>query len=304
MQLFRDLKLQTPLAGGCVATIGNFDGIHLGHQTLISEVEKRAASSGLAGVLVTFEPLAREYFAPNGAPGRIYNASQRIRQLSGRSLAAVWLMRFNDQLAGLSPDDFVRHLRLGINPRVIVVGEGFRFGRDRAGTAQTLAAGGAVEVVTIPPVLVDGERVSSTRIRERLAAGNMAGASRLLGRPFSIYGRVVRGQALGRTLGYPTANIRLHRRSAPIGGIFAVRVSGGGLTDQPAVASIGTRPTVGGKETLLEVHVFDFSGDLYGSHLDVAFVAKLRDEEKFDDLDALTIQMHEDARQARKLLAA
>ena len=148
------------------------------------------------------------------------------------------------------------------------------------------------------------DRVSSTRIRERLASGNMAGASRLLGRPFSMYGRVVRGQALGRTLGFPTANIRLHRKATPINGIFAVRASGAGLTQQPAVASIGTRPTVGGKETLLEVHLFDFSGDLYGRHLDITFVAKLRDEEKFDDLDAMTVQMNEDARQARKLLAA
>ncbi len=304
MQLFRDLNLKAPLAGGTVATIGNFDGIHLGHQSLIQEVEAQAKARGLAGVLVSFEPLAREYFAPQGSPGRIYNAAQRIRQLSGYNLSAVWLMRFNQHLASLSPDDFVKHLRHGINPQAIVVGQGFRFGRDRAGTTETLAAGGQVEVITIDPVMVDGTRVSSTRIRERLASGNMAGASRLLGRPFSMYGRVVRGQALGRTLGFPTANIRLHRKATPINGIFAVRASGAGLTQQPAVASIGTRPTVGGKETLLEVHLFDFSGDLYGRHLDITFVAKLRDEEKFDDLDAMTVQMNEDARQARKLLAA
>ena len=156
MQLFRDLNLKAPLAGGTVATIGNFDGIHLGHQSLIQEVEAQAKARGLAGVLVSFEPLAREYFAPQGSPGRIYNAAQRIRQLSGYNLSAVWLMRFNQHLASLSPDDFVKHLRHGINPQAIVVGQGFRFGRDRAGTTETLAAGGQVEAITIDPVMVDG----------------------------------------------------------------------------------------------------------------------------------------------------
>ncbi|MEM9183257.1 MAG: bifunctional riboflavin kinase/FAD synthetase [Pseudomonadota bacterium] len=304
MKLFRDLDLRQPIAPACVATIGNFDGIHLGHQALIDRVEKEAAARELAAVLVTFEPLAREYFAPEKAPGRIYNASQRIRQLSRQHLDAVWLMRFNRYLASLSADEFVQYLIKGINPQLVVVGEGFRFGRDRAGTVESLSFGGAVEVIAMPAVCVDNERVSSTRIRRVLADGDMDAAARLLGRPFGMYGRVVRGQQLGRTLGFPTANIRLHRRSTPINGIFAVRVSGGGLTQQPGVASIGTRPTVGGKETLLEVHVFDFSGDLYGAHLDVTLVAKLRDEEKFDDLDTMTVQMHEDARQARKLLAA
>lgn len=307
MQLFRDLDLghsaRQLAERGTVATIGNFDGIHLGHQALISRVEQEAEARDLSAVLVSFEPLAREYFAPRGAPGRIYNAMQRVRHLSGRQLDAIWLMRFNEQLADQSPDEFVACLRRAINPRMIVVGEGFRFGRNRAGTIEALAAGGEVEVVPMASVMVDGARVSSTRIRERLASGNMAGAARLLGRDFSMYGRVVRGQALGRTLGFPTANIRLHRRTTPIQGIFAVRATGAGLTSQPGVASIGTRPTVGGVETLLEVHVFDFQGDLYGRHLDITFVAKLRDEEKFDDLDAMTVQMHEDARQARELLA-
>ncbi|MEM9530127.1 MAG: bifunctional riboflavin kinase/FAD synthetase [Pseudomonadota bacterium] len=302
MQLFRDLDVRGRFVQGSVATIGNFDGIHLGHQALLDTVRENARARDLAGVVVTFDPLAREYFAPDAAPGRIYNTSQRLRHLARERLTATWLMRFNRTLADLTPGAFVELLRRGINPQIIVVGQGFRFGRDRAGDIETLTAGGEVQVIAVPPVLLGDERVSSTRIRQVLAAGDLKGAERLLGRPFNMYGRVVRGQALGRTLGFPTANIRLHRRATPISGIFAVRVTGAGLTQWPGVASIGTRPTVGGKETLLEVFLFDFSADLYGNHLEVEFVARLRDEEKFDSLDAMTVQMLKDAERARALL--
>lgn len=304
MKLFRDLDASDRFPSGSVVTIGNFDGIHLGHLSLIDQVRSEAQARNLASVVVTFEPLAREYFARGKVPARIYNAVQRLRYLAAQNIDGVWLMRFNAELAALSPDQFVARLQRAIDPKVIIVGSDFRFGRDRAGGNHQLSADGAIEVRPAELVIIDGKPVSSTRIRRCLAAGDLDAAERMLGRPFSMFGRVVAGQRLGRTLGFPTANIRLHRRATPIHGIFAVRVSGAGVSQWPAVASIGSRPTVGGTETLLEVHLFDYAGDLYGRHLETQFVKKLREEEKFESLAAMTVQMHEDARQARELLAA
>jgi riboflavin kinase/FMN adenylyltransferase len=194
-----------------------------------------------------------------------------------------------------------------LGARQVVIGEGFRFGQGRRGDVEMLRRAGLAQgfaVVAVPPRLDDGRPVSSTRVREALAAGRLAEARTLLGRDYRIRGRVVAGEKLGRTLGFPTANLRLHRRVSPVAGVFAVRVSGAGLDRHPAVASAGTRPTVGGREWLLEVHAFDYDGDLYGARLDVDFIARLRDEVRFPDLESLRRQMQDDAREARRLLGA
>ena len=216
--------------------------------------------------------------------------------------------RFNADMAAIPVDRFIDELlvtTLGV--RHLVIGDDFRFGARASGSASDLISAGdqhGFAVEQVGSVVVDGARVSSTGVREALARGDMAAAERALGRAYSLSGKVIFGQQLGRTLGYPTANIRLHRRTSPVSGIFAVRVQGIGDTIMPAVASIGTRPTVNGVGVLLEVHVFDFSGDLYGRRLHVELVAKIRDEAQFDSLDTLTEQMHQDASDARAILAA
>ncbi|MDJ0657018.1 MAG: bifunctional riboflavin kinase/FAD synthetase [Xanthomonadales bacterium] len=307
MRLFRDINLNNVCPRGSVATIGNFDGLHLGHQTLIKRVRADALDRGQQPVVVSFEPLAREYFARGSSPPRIYSVTERLALLHEMGIDTVWLMRFNARLAALSADEFVETLVKGIRPSKIVVGADFRFGKGRSGDRETLAEAGRQRGFTVDFVdkLTQGsDAVSSTRIRGYLQDGELAKAERLLGRPFAMCGRVVRGRQLGRELGYPTANIDVNRRQTPVHGVYAVQVSGAGLTDWPAVASVGTRPTVGGTDMLLEVHLFDFQGDLYGRRLQAVFVKKLRDEEKFDSLEVMTEQMHRDARQARELLAA
>jgi riboflavin kinase/FMN adenylyltransferase len=218
------------------------------------------------------------------------------------------LLRFNAALASVEAEDFVeRVLRERCGAREIWVGADFRFGHARRGDVallKTLGERDGFAVETLPDVAIDGERVSSSAIRAHLAAGEFEAASRLLGRPFSIGGNVVRGLQLGRKLGYPTANIRLGRRASPVGGIFAVRVHGIESHSLPGVASLGVRPTIDGTEPLLEAHVFDFDGDLYGRRLDIEFVAKLRDEAKFADLDTMVKQIDRDAAEAREVLAA
>jgi riboflavin kinase/FMN adenylyltransferase len=216
------------------------------------------------------------------------------------------VLRFGAPLAGMDADTFIGQVLVQtMRAKRVVIGEGFRFGRGRDGDVAILRRAGmsrGFAVDEVVPHRVAGNVVSSTRVREALAAGRLDEARALLGRPFRIGGRVIAGQALGARLGFPTANIRLHRRVSPVAGIFAVRVSGAGLERRAGVASVGTRPTVGGKEWLLEVHVFDFEGNLYGRRLDVEFVARLRDERRFDDLDAMTAQMRRDADRARTLL--
>ena len=233
----------------------------------------------------------------------------REHALAALGVERLIVLRFDAALQHLSPEDFIaKVLREGLDARHVVVGEGFRFGCRRAGSLDTLIAAGprqGFEVIAVPSVTAGGTRVSSTRVRTALGAGDLEGAARLLGRPYALTGRVIYGSQLGRRLGYPTANLRLHRKVAPLGGVFAVTVRGvDGEAPLAAVASLGTRPTVGGGETLLEVHLFDFDGDLYGRRLAVDFFAKLRDEEKFPSLEALVEQMHADAARARKILAA
>jgi riboflavin kinase/FMN adenylyltransferase len=296
-------------ASGCAVAIGNFDGVHLGHQALIRTAQARAAELGVASAVLTFEPYPREFFDPANAPARLMRLREKIATLASLGVDRLVVARFDARLQRQRPDEFVeRVLVAGLGAKHVVVGEGFRFAARREGTVETLTEAGrrhGFGVDAVPAVNVGGERVSSTRVRAALDAGDLALARRLLGRDFRLSGRVIRGRQLGRTLGYPTANVRLHREKIPLAGIYAVRV--GGIAAEPldAVVSLGTRPTIdGGGEPLLEVHVFDFEGDLYGRRLDVDFVAKLRDEARFESLDALVLQMNDDARRARQILAA
>jgi riboflavin kinase/FMN adenylyltransferase len=292
---------------GCVATLGTFDGLHLGHQALIQETLECARRLSRPALMVSFEPMPREFLQPHAPPARLTNFRERWRLLQGSGVDALLLLRFTESLRSMSGAEFLGLLRERLGLQALVVGYDFRFGREGEASAeflQSMAPSHGFTVHVVPPVRVSGERASSSAVRSALAVGELAGAQVLLGRRYAMRGRVVRGQQLGRELGYPTANMRLRRIRIPLGGIFAVRVHGIGDDALPGVASLGTRPTVGGSEPLLETHVFDFKGDLYGRELEIEFVARIRDELRFDDLDALVAQMHRDAREARDILAA
>lgn len=308
-RLFRDVGGQRLGSRGSVACIGAFDGLHLGHRALIGQVRERARALDADAVVVSFEPLPREFFAPPGeAPARLLWPRHKLCMLAEAGVDRVGLLRFNAALAAMPAEDFVQRLlveRLGA--REVWVGEEFRFGRGRRGDVPMLQALGREAGFTahsLEHVEAHGERVSSSRIRAHLAAGELDAAAHLLGRPYSMGGRVLYGRQLGRKLGYPTANLGLRGRRPALGGIFAALVHGVGAAPWPSVASLGTRPTVNGVEPLLEAHLFDFDGDLYGRLIEVEFVAKLRDEERFDDLPALVAQMHNDAAAARAVLAS
>jgi len=291
---------------GAVVTIGSFDGIHLGHGALIARTCALAAHSGKPALMLTFEPLPREYLVPNDPPARLTDLRERWRVLEHSDLSAICVLRFDEKLRQLTGEQFVSLLTERFAASAVVVGQDFRFGRGGAGSIALLRAAadaGHFALELVPSVCVDETRVSSSGVRALLAAGEFGKARDLLGRPYSMRGRVVAGEKLGRRLGFPTANIRMRRSRLPLTGVFAVHVRGVDTgVARPAVASLGFRPTVGGVEPLLEVHVFDFSGWLYGRELEVEFVAKIREEEKFGSLDALVQQMRQDAEEARRLL--
>lgn len=306
--VFRDVRGRRLCPHGSVVCIGAFDGLHQGHRALLRRTLARARASDLPAVALGFEPLPREFFATGASPPRLMLPRDKVRGMRAEGIDMVGLLRFDTALASMTAEDFVRRVLVDrLAAREVWVGPGFGFGRGRGGSIETLQALGAecgFVAGELAPVTVGGERVSSTRIRAALAAGEFAEAERLLGAPYAIGGRVVRGNQLGRTLGYPTANLRFWGKVPALRGIYATRVHGVAARPWPAVSSFGTRPTVGGKEPLLEAHLFDFDGDLYGRRIDVEFVARLRDEEAFQDLPALVAQMHRDAAQARALLEA
>lgn len=306
MEIVRGLPAPRVAERGCVLTIGNFDGMHLGHEALLRQLALRGHEHGVATAMLTFEPNPREFFNPDAAPARLMRLRDKASRLAELGIDRLVLLRFDERLRSFGGEEFIeRVLVQGLGVRHVVIGSAFRFGKGRSGTVELLREVGRQRgfgVDEVDAVLVDGERVSSTRVRAALARGDLDQVRRLLGRDYRVTGRVMEGRQLGRQLGYATANLRLHRRVSPVSGVFAVRVHGVDDLPLPGVASVGSRPTVGGGEMLLEAHVFDWQGDLYGRYLAVDFVAKLREESRFPDLDALVARMHLDAREARRVL--
>jgi riboflavin kinase/FMN adenylyltransferase len=303
MEFIRGLHNLKPRHRDCVATLGNFDGVHLGHQYILSQLRQQAQALRLPATVITTEPLSREFFAPDNAPSRLTRLREKLEILQALGIDRVLCLHFDRLLAELPAETFVNDIlgkRLGI--RAIVIGDDLRFGHRRQGDAALLQKLGPKLGFTLTHLdshNIAGQRVSSTRIREALAMGDMRAAGELLGRPYHISGRVVHGDKRGRELGYPTANIRLKRRQTPLTGIFAVEVAGLEQHPLPAVASIGYRPTFGGGDCILEVHLFDFDRDIYRRHLQVRFLHKLREEERFNNVEALVAQMADDVAQAK-----
>lgn len=293
---------------GCVATIGVFDGLHRGHRALLARVLDEARARVLPPLVFSFEPVPAEVLGRGPPPARLMRFREKAEALAAMGVERFYCPPFDRALEALPPEAFIERLlvrTLGV--QAIVIGDDFRFGHRRAGGFEDLEAGGrrfGFSVTRMPSIAAGGVRVSSTAVRAALAAGDVAGATELLGHPYAMSGRVVRGRQLGRELGFPTANLRTGRRRSPVDGVFAVRVGGIAAAPLPAVASLGTRPTVDDGEPLLEVHVFDFADDLYGRRLTVEFVARLRGEARFPDLKALREQMELDAALARRVLAA
>ena len=285
-----------------VATIGNFDGIHRGHQAVIESLHAAGRRLQLPTTVILFEPQPREFFMPDRAPGRITRLREKLRILESLGVERTLCLNFDRRLASEPAEDFIRRLLVdALDVRFLMVGDDFRFGHQRRGDftmLQSAAQTFGFELERMPTVHEGGERVSSTRIREVLEAGDMASAERLLGRRLCISGRVVHGEKLGRELGWPTANIGFGHHPPPMRGIFNVAVHGLGEV-QPGVASLGTRPTVNGVQTLLETYLLDFSGDIYGRPIDVEFLTRQRGEERFDGLEALKQQIAADVAAAR-----
>lgn len=293
----RAARLRTAIA------IGSFDGVHLGHQAILAHVTRKSRSLGLEAAVLTFEPLPREFLRPAAAPPRLSSLAERLDALSRAGIQVAFVQRFDPAFAAITAEEFERRLPDRYGARWVMVGEDFRYGARRMGDLQSLTEAGrrlGFEVAVIPAIAAGGERISSTRVREALREGNLAEAARLLGRPYSICGRVVHGAKRGRDLGFPTANVRLARPKPALQGIFAVKCFGAATRGLEGVASLGTNPAVkdGGPATL-EAFLFDFSGDLYGRRLTIEFRKKLRDEAHFTSLDALAAQIRRDCDAAR-----
>ena len=307
MQVVRGLHNLREEHRGCVATIGNFDGVHLGHQAVFRHLLEKGRAFGVPATVITFEPQPQEFFSLDTAPARLTRMREKLQAFRNSGIERVLLLEFGRRLADMSAQAFVQRLLVeGLAVRYLFVGDDFRFGKGRVGNIDLLRESGrrhGFEVENMTTFALGEQRVSSTRIREVLTRGDLETAARLLGRPYRICGRVARGDQRGRTIGFPTANIDLHRKVSPLRGVYAVQVYG--LADQPlpGVANIGTRPTVSGDTRyLLEVHLFDFQGTIYGEHVQVEFRRKLRDEQRFDSFEQLRRQIVQDAREARDYL--
>lgn len=307
MQVIRSWHNVMPAHHGCVASIGNFDGMHLGHQQLLKNLTLLSQQYQLPSQVLIFEPQPAEYFRQEKCPARLMRMREKIHALRQCGVDRLLINYFNKEFAQIPADKFVQDYlvkRLGI--RHIIVGDDFRFGFNRLGHIDLLNLLGAQNgfiAETMPVFEVNGQRVSSTQIREFLATGNLAKARQFLGRNYRLSGRVAHGEKLGRTIGFPTANIHLRRLLSPIQGIFAVQVYG--LKDKPVAgaASIGTRPTVKGEHVLLEVHLLDFDQDMYGQYIEVEFIEKIRDEQEFLSVEDMRLQIVEDVQRCRAVLS-
>jgi riboflavin kinase/FMN adenylyltransferase len=328
MRLIRGLyNIPTDFCG-CVATIGNFDGVHLGHQAILQQLKKQGEKLHLPTVVMMFEPQPREFFVPNQAPARLANMSEKLQDLASFGIDYVLCLPFNQKLRSMSADQFIQSILLdGLNISHLIVGDDFRFGCDRTGDYQLLQQAGdqtGFSVEDTKSFELDGERVSSTRIRQCLSENDLAAADKLLGRPYRMSGRIGYGRQLGRTIGVPTANVVLRRNKLPMTGVYAVKstpitVAGchetpvldatGNALEWQGVANIGVKPTVAGTpEPSLEVHIFDFPGQgedehLYGKRLTIEFCRKIREEKKFNGLDELKAAIANDMQIAREFFS-
>ena len=291
---------------GSIVALGNFDGFHLGHQAVVSRAVARAFHERRPVIVATFDPHPVKFFKPDVPPFRLTSLDQREALFAHAGADAMLLFEFNEGLRSTSAEDFVGKLLAGtIAAAGVVTGDDFGFGKGRAGNVEVLRTLGAelgLVAEAVAPVIIDGERVSSGRIREALKAGDTGTSTHLLTRDFAIEGVVQRGDARGRELGYPTANLNLGDYQRPRYGIYAVRVTLEDGSEHPGVASLGVRPTFDPPQELLEAHLFDFDGDLYGQRIEVALHAFIRDERRFDSVDALVAEMRNDEAEARRLL--
>ena len=292
-----------------VLTIGNFDGVHLGHRALLQKLNLLSQQSGLLPAVLTFEPLPREFFSPQTAPVRLSTLREKLELFAAEGIGLSCVAHFNARLAALTAEEFIEQLLVRcLRVRHLVIGDDFRFGVGRRGDHALLRQAGAhyrFEVESMDTLRAGGQRISSSAVRTALAAGRMSDAARLLGRPYAMDGRVITGRQLGRQLGVPTANIRIRHRKLPLSGVFAVEVHGPAGGPYPGIANVGHRPSVESQSIpLLEAHLFDFSQDLYGSHLSVHFLHKLRDETRFPSLEALKAQIAADVEKAKNFFTA
>jgi len=307
MQILRSVADAAP--SPVALTIGNFDGVHLGHQAMLAKLRAAASSRDLPACVMTFEPHPREFFAPDQAPVRLTTLREKCELLAKHGVDRVQVCRFNFALAQVTAQEFIERLLVrSLGVRWLQVGDDFRFGARRAGDLSMLKAFAprhGYEVEPMPTVTLDGVRVSSTAVRDALAAGDVAQAQRLLGRPYSISGRVVRGDQLGRKLGFPTANVQMRHNRPPLCGIFAVEFHRADGSVLRGVASLGVRPTVKaiGAAPVLEVYLFDFSAEIYGEPVRVEFLHKFRDEAKYVDIDTLQRQIAQDVADAKDFFA-
>jgi riboflavin kinase/FMN adenylyltransferase len=308
MELIRGLHNLQSRHRDCVATIGNFDGVHRGHQAVIEQLRKAADTLSLPAVVILFEPQPAEFLVPEKAPARLMSLRDKIEVLNVLGVDRVLCLRFDSRLSQQEAGDFCRQILVqGLAVRHLVVGDDFRFGRARAGDFEFLCHFGRNAGFVVENTLtweLDGVRVSSTRVRAALESGQFGEAARLLGRPYRINGRVIHGDRIGRTLGVPTANLLPNRLHSPLHGVYAVTVDGIGLQPREGVANIGCRPTLEGERLRLEVHLFDFADNIYGQRLHVSFHKQLREERKFQSLEALKAQIQADIHTARQWFAS
>lgn len=303
-EFIRGIANLQPRHRGSVVTIGSFDGVHLGHKAIVRQVRDQAQRLRLASVVMTFEPQPHEYFSGEKAPARLMRVRDKAKALFEAGIDRVFCVTFNRRFSSLSAEDFVKQILVdGLGVEYLVVGDDFRFGCDRSGDYAFLQEAGkryGFEVIDTQTLMLDGERISSTRIRAALEASDFRLAERLLGRPYKIEGKVIRGQQLARQWEVPTANVQLHRYRSPLNGVFAVEVTLPDNRQLKGVANVGVRPTIGGEATpILEVHLFDFDADIYEQEIAVEFKHKLRDEQKFASLDELKQQIYRDRDQAK-----
>ena len=309
MEIIRGLHNLRPRHRGCAVTVGAFDGVHRGHRAVLDHLKAEAARLDVSSTVIFFEPLPREYFQPLEAPARLMNFREKCIALRDAGIDQALCLRFDEEIRNMSATGFIEAVfARGLEASYIALGDDFRFGKSREGDLRYMAERAqeyGYEVRSTDTLALSGERVSSTRIRAALAEGDFDVAANLLGRRFVMGGRVLHGKRLGRELGFPTANIALHRLRAPVHGVFVVRVTGEGMEPTPAMANVGVRPTVEDSiRANLEVHLIDVERDLYGKRLTVEFLHKLRDEKKFDGIDALKAAISNDLQQAREWLAS